>query len=295
MKENEASSTAYTVMQGLLHNAQVPEYEGLVDTETVRLGTALLTNTSEGKRRLQQLENPLSRFILKAMQRLLLPGISLHYALRKKFIESQAIQSIADGVTQVVVLGAGFDTLVLRLATAHSHIQCIEIDHPATSHAKQTVFALTQPTIHNLHLLPIDLAENDLGQVLHDNPLFEPDRKTLFICEGVLMYIPPGAVTTLFRALRNFNPGAHFLFTATAPMNSPHNNSTWLLRLYLRLKGEPLNWYMEPSAMGDFLQGLEYQQLDLVDDAEMYRRYMGREAHETLHRGEFAVYCQARK
>ncbi len=293
MKQDEASSTAYTVMQGLLHTAGTPSYAGLVDGETVNIGKVFLNHTPEGRQRLQQLEQPLSRTLLQAMQRIMLPGISLHYALRKKFIESHAMQAVADGVTQVVVLGAGFDTLALRLASHHPQIQCIEIDHPATSQAKQAAFSHASLTADNLHLLAVDLAEKRLDELLRDNPLFDEQRPTLFVCEGVLMYLPTEAVTTLFQALRGFNPDTQLLFTATSPMASPNNNSTWLLRLYLALKGEPLNWAMEPGEMDGFLQGLGYDLLDLADDAEMYRRYLGREAYETLHRGEFVIYSRA--
>jgi O-methyltransferase involved in polyketide biosynthesis len=45
------------------------------------------------------------------------PGIVRHWMLRKRWIESRVRARIAAGASQVVVLGAGLDTLGVRLAS----------------------------------------------------------------------------------------------------------------------------------------------------------------------------------
>ena len=47
------------------------------------------------------------------------------------------VKSIDEGAKQVVILGAGFDTLAWRLSEKFESIRFIEVDHPATSKEKK--------------------------------------------------------------------------------------------------------------------------------------------------------------
>lgn len=293
MKDDNASSTAYTVLQGLLYTAMQDEYISLVDEETRQAGRLILSGTDEGRRRLKQLDSTISRFFLRIMQRLVLPGITLHYALRKRFIEIQTIEAIKNGATQVVSLGAGFDTLAYRLHSRYPDVQFIEIDHPATSREKKDAFSKSGDIADNLQLLAVDLAEHDLANVFKSNDCLDPAKKTTFICEGVLMYLNTEAVKTLFKTLKQFNQGAQFIFTAITPMTSINNNASWLLKLYLKIKDEPLNWNIEHEDVNDFLRNQGYELTDKADGIEMYQRFLGRPATTKIHHGEFAVASQA--
>lgn len=51
---------------------------------------------------------------------------------RTKFIDDLLLQTIQNGIQQVLILGAGFDTRALRLDYL-KNIPVIEIDHPDTS------------------------------------------------------------------------------------------------------------------------------------------------------------------
>lgn len=289
MKQDNASSTAYTVLQGLLYTATRPEYASIVDDETAQTGRLILSGTEQGQRRLQQLDGSVSRFLLRVMEGLVLPGITLHYALRKRFIELKTLDAIENGTTQIISLGAGFDTLTWRLHSRYPDIQFVEIDHPATSREKTEAFSKAGQSPDNLHFLPVDLAEHDLAKVLESNDCFDANKKTLFICEGVLMYLNLDAITTLFKILKQFNAESNFVFTATAPMSSTNNNASWLLKLYLKIKNEPLNWSIEQADIKAFLTKQGYELLDSADGVEMFQRYLGKSASKKIHRGEFAV------
>ena len=77
------------------------------------------------------------RPVWRASESLTHPGILAHYWHRKRWIESRCRVAIKEGVTHVVVIGAGFDTLALRLAGEFPDVRWIELDHPATQGAKQ--------------------------------------------------------------------------------------------------------------------------------------------------------------
>jgi Leucine carboxyl methyltransferase len=72
------------------------------------------------------------RPIAKLIERITIPGILLHYALRKKCIRELVRSALANGIAQVVILGAGFDPLSSELQGEFPTARFWEIDHPAT-------------------------------------------------------------------------------------------------------------------------------------------------------------------
>jgi len=47
---------------------------------------------------------------------MMIPGLMIHYVLRKNAIEKFTRNAIQEGAEQIVNLGAGFDSLLYRLA-----------------------------------------------------------------------------------------------------------------------------------------------------------------------------------
>lgn len=291
MKKEEASSTAYTVVQGILLTASRPAFSGLVPEETASACRRILSASEEGRRRLAQLEKPVFRSLAGFAESLAMPGFSLHYVLRKRFIEEAALQALAEGYSQVVSLGAGFDTLAWRLHAKHPEPVFIEIDHPATSAVKRDAL---KGGGGNLHVLAVDLAEHDLEEVLKSFAPFEAQRPTLYICEGVLPYLPPAAVEKLFSALKRLSgSGTRFVFTAVAPADSPNNNTGLLLKLYLKLLGEPLAFSLERADLAGFVARQGYRLLADAEDTDLAPRYLQGRTTGVLHRGEFLALTEA--
>jgi O-methyltransferase involved in polyketide biosynthesis len=77
-----------------------------------------------------------TRALLRAGEQLVLPGIIAHYLSRKRWLEARVSAAFFAGFEQVVVLGAGFDTLACRLHSAHPTVRFFELDHPATQQPK---------------------------------------------------------------------------------------------------------------------------------------------------------------
>ena len=74
--------------------------------------------------------------------------------------------ALGSDVRQVVVIGAGFDTLSLRLSADMPGYSVIEIDHPATQSVKKEVledFSLPQGSVQ---LVPVDLSHERLADTL---------------------------------------------------------------------------------------------------------------------------------
>ena len=293
MKDDQASSTAFTVLQGILYIAQSSPYSYLVDDEVVSVGQQILNADEEGRKYLKQLKTPWFALSVKLREGLLLPGITLHYILRKRYVEAITREAIADGVTQVVMLGAGFDTLSWRLHQQHSEVNFIKIDHPATQKVKAHALDKDTAKQANLHFLSVDFARQDLQTRLSGFVGFEPDRPTLFICEGVLMYLDEKDIKLLFQSIKTLTgKGTQFLYSALEPRGSAKSTIPGLLYHYLKFIGEPINWDIASDKMASYLSQQDCELIALAGKEELLHRFVKDDTNVSLHSGEYFTHCQ---
>jgi methyltransferase (TIGR00027 family) len=293
MKENQASSTAFTVLQGILHIAKSTEHDYLVSDDVISAGELILSASDEGQKRLKELRSPLSKISTKLREYFILPGITVHYVLRKRYIEDQTRQAIANGVTQIVNLGAGFDSLAWRLHDKHSQVNFIEIDHPDTHKLKVAALVPSkQDKRENMHFLSVDFTQQDMKSALENFAEFDATRPTLYICEGVMMYLLPAEIEGIFSAIHALTgPGSLMLFTSLEPQHSNKNNVRSLLFSYLKFIGEPLKWELEHHKMADFLKDKNCQLQEMADTTELKQRYVTKPTDYKFHHGEYLVQC----
>jgi methyltransferase (TIGR00027 family) len=187
----------------------------------------------------------------------MLPGQFEAFAFRKVFCEMQVREAIRTGATQVLVLGAGYDTLGYRLAQEFLDVCFFEIDHPATARLKaKGIEAMGKPD--NLHLMAEDLGEKQLSNVLKQNSIWDLEEKTVIIAEGLVMYLPPGVVHEMFEQCACVTgPGSRIAFSYI-PMGEDGQpdvgHFTGLMLWVQKIAGEPWNWSIFPEALPAFLK-----------------------------------------
>lgn len=292
MREDAASSTAYTVLQGVLYTAQSEQYAALVPQSMKRACRIILEASPEGRRRLAQLEHTLFRASVPWLERAIMPGITLHYVLRKLYIRDEVRRAIDAGCTQIVNLGAGFDPMAWELSTEFPDVTFIELDHPATS--KQKAHALAAHPVHNLHWLPVDFELTDAHDALSRTESFAANQHTMFVCEGVLMYLDVPDVARMFTRLRDISSSAsRFVYTSVMSMRSDEANFGWLLKQYLRMKSEPLAWTIAPTSQETFASSHGWCVADIATTDTLAELYLHNHSPATLHRGEYIVAAHA--
>ena len=184
------------------------------------------------------------RPIAKLLEHITIPGILLHYALRKKCIRGFLRAALFNGTTQVVIVGAGFDPLSFELHQEFRSARFWEIDHPATQRHK--VRACPKIAVERLHFVPVDLGATalDKGALLKSS--FDPHQRTFWIAEGLFMYLPPDIVSSLMRTLQSLSaPGSQFVFTFMEKQSDGRirfDSQSELVDWWLRRRGEPFLW-----------------------------------------------------
>ncbi len=184
------------------------------------------------------------RALLRRMAELLLPGVELHYAARKRLIEREVRAALARGVRQVVVVAGGFDTLTYRLHDEFRDVQFFELDHPATQSCKRQSLDRNGQPAANLNLFPADLTRMPLGSAL-SNAGVTADQPTVVVAEGVLMYLTTTQVEAIYDELVDYFRGPLTLITTFMVPDqrgrSRFHNASALLDLWLAVKREPFS------------------------------------------------------
>ena len=189
----------------------------------------------------------------------LLPGQFVAFAHRKAFCERQVRDGIGAGATQILVLGAGYDTLAWRLAPEFPQVNFFEIDHPATARLKaKGIDAMGRQD--NLCLIAEDLGLRKLVDVLKSNELWDESAPTVIIAEGLVMYLPEEAVQDLFRqcaVITGEGSQIAFSYIPTGADGRPDvGRWTGLMLWLLKLIGEPWLWSIHPEELEMFLAEL---------------------------------------
>lgn len=273
MKENTPSSTAMIVAKNIAVIAASHHTAHFVAPDAVRLNSLLIIKSSAGGEHfLKTVSSRWFQNLFRFYERLTIRGLALHQALRKLHIERAVRESLAGGFRQVVILGGGLDTLALRLHSEFPGVNFLEIDHPATQQVKREI-----PTeLHgpNLKLLAVDLTGKTLEETLYDCSDYRQNAPTVFICEGVLMYLEAAEVEIIFRFIENQNGAQRFIFTfmeAAEKEKIGFRHSTFLVRLWLAMKKEPFKWGLSSATLSNFLAEHGFSLKELTT-AETFRQ-----------------------
>ncbi len=176
-------------------------------------------------------------------------------AARTRFFDTVTLATIEAGVTQVVVVGAGYDGRALRFAAPG--VRFLEVDHQATQSDKRRRLEALCVRSEAITYVPHDLRHgnlpNELGAAGHDS-----ERATLFICEGLLLYLTLSVIDELLRDLRLCaGPESWLAFSAgecLAGAPAAAGARVDFQRLVLAIIGEPRRSDFEPGQLDEVLR-----------------------------------------
>jgi len=257
VQDEHASRTALLIAASLVLLRHDPKRSRFVSKTAADLCAHVLADHSSQTRLfLKIVRQTWFRPVARLVERITIPGILLHYALRKKCIRELVRSALAKGVAQVVILGAGFDPLSSELQREFPTAAFWEIDHPATQRHK--VRACSEIGIERVHFVAVDLATAGLEREALIGGGFDPAKRTFWIAEGLLMYFPADVVSSLIKTLSTLSaPGSEFVFTFMEKQGDGQlrfDSQTKLVDSWLRRRGEPFLWGTTRSELVEFIR-----------------------------------------
>jgi len=118
---------------------------------------------------------------------------------RTRWFDDVTLRCIEKDIRQAVLVASGYDCRALRFRTPG--VRFIELDHPATHADKQRILDEMGVDVTDISYAVADFIVDDVGVALaaagHD-----ATTATLFLVEGLLIYLPEDVIVSLLTALR---------------------------------------------------------------------------------------------
>lgn len=217
-----------------------------------------------------------------------LPMAVMVQAVRTRYIDDYLKQRMAEGIEQLVIFGAGYDSRALRMEGLKPKIRVFEIDEPATGQAKQDAVisalgSLLPPWVTYISVDFMKETIEDLKRKLLGEG-YSPGRKTLFIVEGVVGYLDAEAVDNLLNFISSFaGPSSSVIFDYH-DRSRLHQRFAKFTEEFKKI-GEPVSFGIDSSRIGEFLEERGYKNVESLAIDDIKLRY--RQGLRTLDPGYF--------
>lgn len=191
-------------------------------------------------------QNPESAWAVLEQIDGLMPGLAGSIVARVRYFDDVARASAGMGFRQIVILGAGYDTRAYRIDELKT-IRVFEVDRPETISAKSGIIREIFGSLpYHVTYVNVNFEAEGPGRQLAACG-YDPSEKTLFIMEGLLMYLPPEAVDDMLAfVVRNSGKGSAVLFDYSPYNTGNPADSGWKegmdVTSFVQQQGEPLKF-----------------------------------------------------
>jgi methyltransferase (TIGR00027 family) len=203
------------------------------------------------------------------------PGARSSGVARTRFIDDALVRAFQDEITQIVILGAGFDCRAYRIPGIERAL-VYEVDHPSTLTVKREKLRRMLDSLpEHVVYSEIDFNNQHLKDVL-DASGFDAARRTFFIWEGVTNYLSAQAVDTTLRFINTTSAGSQLIFTYVHKGVIDHSaefEGTQNLIHLLQAEDEPWTFGLYPTELASFLKARGLQLVDDIGAVECRARY----------------------
>jgi methyltransferase (TIGR00027 family) len=260
------TAEAVTMARALEHTK--PPAERVVDDPWAHL---FLSSTS--RRTLAAWSNSVTGRVLRRLG----PTGTTYVPLRHRFIDDHLAAALDRGVTQVVLLGAGYDTRAYRFADQLAGRPVFEVDLAPISRAKAATIDKhrSELPVTNVVRVEIDFESQALTDVLPEAG-FTVGQATFFTWEGVPMYLTRAAVKASLDAMHDLGGAGSqlthdmwYLVDDPGPLGTARRTAPSALSLI----GEPVTFGVHPEDYGYFLRRHGFEIADLALASELQARY----------------------
>ncbi|UCD97827.1 MAG: SAM-dependent methyltransferase [Chloroflexota bacterium] len=204
------------------------------------------------------------------------PGVNGYLVARERYIDDVLQKFVDEGIQQLVILGAGYDSRAYRFDLPGG-VKTFEVDHPLTQADKlekaQRIFGRTP---ENVTYVSVDFNTQQLSERLLSSG-YDPGLISLFIWQGVTMYLgAEGVANTLTFIVKNAAPGSaivfDYVYQAVLDGIQKHNEISNMSR-YRFMTGEGLTFGIPEGTVGAFLRRYGFHQVKDVTSEELKAAY----------------------
>jgi methyltransferase (TIGR00027 family) len=268
MSSNQSWKTAFLAASVRLIEQYQPEELRLFDDPFIKNFFSKLTLFQMKFKFIRDMEIMLSELMTK--------GTFGSLICRTKYIDDSLIAAMANGIDQLVILGAGLDTRPYRIVGIND-IKVIEVDLPIMQNIKkEKIKKYLGAFPSNITFTPIDFNSQTLDEVLNIQEL-NFSKPIFFIWEGVTPYISDEGVKNTLEFISKASSGSIIVFSYV--LKSVINKTSDIpgaddLLNYFESKGQSWIFGLEPSNLIEFLEQFNLTLVEDIDASYYQENYL---------------------
>ncbi|MGB9980032.1 SAM-dependent methyltransferase [Methanobacterium sp.] len=205
-------------------------------------------------------------------------GVANTIAARVRYFDDFVKKSIDDGIEQLVILGAGYDTRAYRIEGLKENVKVFEVDHPGTQGVKiEKINEIFGSLPGYVEYVSVDFEIEPLDHKLL-NRGYSDSKKTLFVMEGLTHYIPPKAVIRILSFIvKNSSKGSAVIFDyGSIPANIDENQDLDVaenIGKSLDESGEQVQFALKEGTVKKFLSKRGFSNIKDVTSKDYKKAY----------------------
>lgn len=203
------------------------------------------------------------------------------FALRHRYAEDRLERALARGVEQVVLLGAGLDSLALRRPTLAHEVALFEVDHPESQRWKLERIAELGLGVPGVRFVPVDFQTERLEARLVESGL-RLNRPIFFTWLGVAQYVDRPVADAMFAFIAARPAGSELVLDAIVRddlLDPGERVFNEVASQRSAERGEPWLSYFDPIALEGQLAATGFASVErLTPELAAVRYYRGQPA-----------------
>jgi len=219
-----------------------------------------------------------------------LPGLNEYMIARTAYFDRLFVDALNDKTSQIVLLGAGYDSRAYRFAELNKSTRVFELDILPTQERKKECLRKGRIDMpKHVTFVPIDFNRETLADAL-GKAVYTNDQKTLFIWEGVSYYLEMESVdATLAFVSHSTHPESTIAFDYTISISEGNINDYYGVKEFAQTMGEhhgneALLFSIADGETDSFLARRGLKVVDHMDNEEIERTFLLKEEGSLLGR-----------
>ena len=204
-------------------------------------------------------------------------GIYEYVIARTRFMDARFREALEQGFDQAIIFGAGFDSRAQRFQEQNRGTRIFELDAPVTQEEK--IKGLDKKGIaipDRLTFVPINFNQDSLEDLLAQAG-YRPGLRTLYLLEGVLMYLNAQAVDLTFGYIqKTAGTGSRmafdFVWSGVADPDCDLYGARDIVESVTKA-GESWTFFLDQGQAGEMLEQYGFTLSELWDSRELEKRY----------------------
>ena len=205
---------------------------------------------------------------------------------RSRYAEDKLLEAIANGIQQYILVGAGLDSFVLRMAEQYPELKIFEVDHPDTQKIKIHKLKKLGTIPSNVEFVSIDFEKEKLSDALLRSS-YDSKMPAFFSWLGTTHYLKP---ETTLATLQNIASIAHLNSEVVMDYSIDYKQLQGIERIgsfaiaqFTRFLKEPLIGTFTSEHLHQTVEKMGYVVLEDLSGTEITKRYFHQRADQIRH------------